>query len=81
MKKSKFLRREILVDELEYLALRRFFELDRKADGAGQAWPVKQVEKWLYEMQILREAIGLLDLRKLPKPEDRGLFNGVRVEV
>jgi hypothetical protein len=42
---------------------------------------VKQVEKWLYEMQILREAIGLLDLRKLPKPEDRGLFDGVRVEV
>jgi hypothetical protein len=52
-----------------------------KLDGAGQAWPVKQVEKWLYEMQILREALGLLDLRKLPKPEDRGLFDGVRVEV
>jgi len=67
----------VVVDELEYIALRRFYELDRLGNDSGQRWPVKQVEKWLYEMQLLREALALLDLRKLPKPEDRGKINGI----
>lgn len=72
---------KIEVDELEYVALRRFFDLDVASDKAGHTWPIKQVERWLYEMQLLREAIALLDMRKLPPPKDRGILNGLRVVI
>jgi hypothetical protein len=75
----------IEVDDLEYWALRRFYELDRAGENAGElegeTWPVKQAEKWMRDMQLLREAIALLDMRKLPKPQDRGLINGIRIVV
>lgn len=56
------LHKQILVDELEYTSLKRFFLLDTQADQSNKQWPLWKTNQWLDEMDTLRQ--GLLNYYK-----------------
>ena len=61
----------ILIDELEYSLLRRFYELDIEGDGSGQQWTIKKARAWLADMQLARE--GLKELYKMKEEAQSGI--------
>lgn len=80
IRKAKPLATRIIeVDELEYVALRRFWLLDKAIENQASPLQPKKRDKLVDRRNQVRGALDLLDLRPLPRIQDRGMMCGIRL--